>query len=172
MGVQRHRRAGRCRAATLAIGIASVLVGCASGATPPADDPVFAGLDPVVVAEVLASPVARDRVAGDQGDEERARYQNMVRNFSACRSALAVYQQWVKSGSVPAFPAQPRPAHPAMWAADEDADIKNFQRLAAGGDIAPLRAELLDSQGCGGWIPAKPGDVSGPTVSDVVRGGK
>ncbi len=100
----------------------------------------------------------------------RARYQNIVRNFYACRSALSVYQEWVASGVAPKFPNQPVPANPAMWAEDEDRDVADFKEAAASGDIERLRSELTNESGCGHWVPAKMGDLTGPTVGDVVRG--
>lgn len=137
-----------------------------------ADDPLFAGLDAGTVSEVLGSPTVKDRVEADEPAEAKARLQNIVRNFYACRSALAVYQEWLKNGKAPAFPTQPMPTHPAMWAEDEDRDIEGFRRDASSGDISVLRTDLTRADGCGDWIPAKPGDTAGPTIADVVRGAK
>jgi len=114
-----------------------------------ADDPVFAGLDRGVVQEVLASPAARSRVEGDDAETASARYQNMVRNFVACRSALAVYQEWIRVGVAPAFPRQPQPEHPSPVAGDMDRDIAQFVKEAASGDITVLREELTSDSGCG-----------------------
>lgn len=135
-----------------------------------ADDPVFAGLDRGVVLEVLASPAARSRVQGDDAETASARYQNMVRNFVACRSALAVYQEWIRGGVAPTFPRQPQPDHPAPTARDMDSDIAQFVKEATSGDITLLREELTSNSGCGAWIPARTGDANGPTIADVVRG--
>ncbi len=135
-----------------------------------ADDPVFAGLDRGVVLEVLASPAAQSRVQGDDAETARARYQNMVRNFVACRSALTVYQEWLRVGVAPAFPRQPRPDHPTATARDMDSDIAQFVKEATSGDISLLRAELTSDTGCGAWIPARNGDAGGPTIADVLRG--
>ena len=135
-----------------------------------ASDPTFAGLDAVVVQEVLANPVAKQGVAGDASDATRARYQGMVRNFSACRAALSVYQEWSRTGVAPVFPKQAAPLNPSPWAADMDADIKRFKTELTSGDISLLRDALTNESGCGAWIPAKSGDISGPTISDVVRG--
>lgn len=147
-----------------------VVTGCSATAGLAAEDPVFAGLDRGTTEEVLASPVAKERVAGDGQAEMRARYQNIVRNFYACRSALSVYQEWVASGAAPEFPHQPVPANPAMWADDEDQDVADFKEAAASGDIERLRNKLTNESGCGAWVPAKTGDLTGPTVGDVVRG--
>jgi hypothetical protein len=131
---------------------------------------VFAGLDREVVVEVLASPAAQARVQGDDAETASARYQNMVRNFVACRSALQVYQEWVRLGVPPAFPRQARPEHPAATARDMDSDIAQFVKEATSGDISMLREELTSDTGCGAWIPARTGDASGPTIADVIRG--
>jgi hypothetical protein len=150
---------------------AALLAGCTAGPpTPTPDDPLFAGLDRATVVEALASPTVKEAVEGEDRAMMEAHLQNGVRNIYACRSALAVYQEWVRTGTAPAFPDQPTPTHPAMWSEDEDADIANFRKLAKGGEIASLRSELLDEGGCGNWVPAKPGDLSGPTVGDIVRG--
>ncbi|MFT3861939.1 hypothetical protein [Micropruina sp.] len=144
---------------------------CAAGTvTISAQDPAFAGLPHELVAEVLESPVAKQRVAGDDEALAKARYQGMVRNYAACRAALAVYQEWMRTGRAAAYPPQPRPSNPASFAEDMDRDIANFRQLARSGDISLLRQELTSDSGCGAWIPAKPGDPSGPTISDVVRG--
>lgn len=141
-----------------------------SNHTPPADDPVFAGLDTAVVREVLASPAAQQRVAGDDGAAAKARYQGMVRDFIACRSAFSVYQTWVATGEAPAFPDQPRPTNPAATATQLDQDIQQLRDHASSGDISLLRDDLTTESGCGHWIPVKPGDPSGPTIADAVNG--
>lgn len=159
-------------AAALIITVGVAMAGCSPGvSTPTAHDAVFEGLDASVVAEVLDSPVAAERVAGDDEGMAKARYQGMVRNFVACRSALDVYQEWLRTGVAPAFPAQPKPVNPAAYAEDMDKEIVGFERMSEGGDISVLRQELTSDSGCGAWIPAKPGDVSGLTISDVVRSG-
>jgi hypothetical protein len=135
-----------------------------------AQDRVFEGLDPSVVAEVLESPAAEERVKGDDEPLMKARYQGMVRNFAACRAALEVYEEWMRTGVAPPFPEQATPVNPASYAEDMDRDIATFQRVAAGGDISVLRLELTQDSGCGAWVPAKPGDTAGPTIRDVVRG--
>jgi hypothetical protein len=136
-----------------------------------AADAVFSGLDTAVVVEVLASPAARSRVQGDDPEAAKARFQNMVRNFAACRSALTIYRTWVATGVAPPFPKQPQPEIPAATAGDMDSDIARFTRAAASGDITVLRDELTNETGCGAWIPAAPGDVDGPTITDVVKRG-
>lgn len=163
-------RSGRLRMFAVTAGCMMVTSCAANAVTISAQDPAFAGLPHELVAEVLESPVAKQRVAGDDEALAKARYQGMVRNYSACRAALAVYQEWVRSGSPPAYPPQPRPSNPASFAEDMDRDIANFRQLARSGDISLLRQELTSDSGCGAWIPAKPGDPSGPTISDVVRG--
>lgn len=165
-----RRCPGRFR--LLAVIAGCILVtSCTAGATSiSAQDPAFSGLPHELVAEVLESPVAKQRVAGDDEALAKARYQGMVRNYAACRSALGVYQEWMRTGRPPAYPPQPRPNNPASFAEDMDRDIAHFQQLARSGDISLLRQELVSDSGCGAWIPAKPGDPSGPTISDVVRG--
>lgn len=149
----------------------TTLVACA-GPRPPItpDDSVFAGLDSVVVSEVLDSPIAAERVDGDDAAAAAARYQGMVRNFTACRSALKAYEEWMNSGIAPTLEPQPVPSSPSMWARDMDDEIEGIERDLRSGDITLLRDRLTMSSGCGNWIPATPGDVSGPTIADVVNG--
>ena len=147
------------------------LAGCSAGSpTLTPDDPLFAGLDRATVVEALESPTVTENLSGLDEAKMRAVYQNVVRNIYACRSALGVYQEWVRTGKAPTFPAQPTPTTPAMWSQEEDDDIVYYRKLATSGEIASLRSELLDENGCGNWVPAKPGDVNGPTVRDIVRG--
>jgi hypothetical protein len=145
--------------------------GCATaGAELSASEPAFAGLDAAVVAEVLGSPAARTNVAGDDPAVAASRYQGMVRNFTACRDALTVYQEWVATGVAPLLPVQPAPDNPAASDKAMKQVIARLEREAASGDISLLRAELTNDSGCGAWIPAEPGNASGPTIADVVNG--
>jgi hypothetical protein len=40
------------------------------------------------------------------------------------------------------------------------------------GQVTTLADDLTNDSGCGKWTPAAPGDVSGPTIAEVVRGTK
>lgn len=153
--------------------VAVCLAGCSSGGddVPSASDRTFAGLDAAVVEEVLASPVAQDRVAGDEPAVAAARYQGMVRNFILCRDALAAYREWVSTGVAPELTAQPVPTHPSPTAVDMDRDIQTVQQDLASGDITLLRDRLTNPSGCGAWVPATRGDQNGPTIAEVVEGG-
>ena len=157
-----------------AIILVAAVAGCADSRAdmPSSSDPVFVGLDRSVVEEVLSSPVAQDRVAGDAPEVARSRYQGMVRNFVLCRSALAAYQSWLREGQAPPLPEQPEPLNPASSAASIARATNTIESLLASGDIELLRNELTNTAGCGEWIPASPGDLAGPTISDVVRGGR
>lgn len=153
--------------ACLVMGLA--LAACSRDTSLGPSDPVFQGLTQSVVQEVLASPSAKQRVEGDDPETAKARYQGMVRNFIACRAALSVYQGWVKQGTPPALPSQPKPTNPVSTAADMDGDIARFKESIASGDISLLREQLTNDSGCGAWIPAVPGRVSGPTIAQVVK---
>ena len=140
------------------------------GAKVTASDPAFAGLDSVVVQEVLTNPKAIENLAGDSDVDMRARNQGMVQNFSLCRAALDVYREWLRTGTAPIFAKQAAPVNPSQWAADADRAVEKFNKEVASGDISLLRNDLTNETGCGVWIPAKAGDISGPTIADVVRG--
>lgn len=168
------RRSARVRGGLPIVAVMALLLvgGCAgSSDVLEASDPVFAGLDPAVVQEVLSSDAARDRVAGDDPATAASRYQGMVRNFSFCRSALEVYETWMRTGVAPEFPSQDVPENPAASADTMDREIRRVERLVGGGDISLLRADLTNENGgCGVWIPANPGEPEGPTIADVVNG--
>lgn len=172
MATPATRRLARCRSLLGAMAPLVLVAACSTTQASEftASHPVFAGLDTAVVEEVLSSPAARQRVEGDDPSTAQARYQGMVRNFTACRSALKVYQEWLATGVAPSFPPQPTPANPASTAADMDRDIERLTKDAASGDISLLRADITNPSGCGAWIPANPGDADGPTVADVVNG--
>lgn len=159
------------RTGLLALVVAASIAGCGNqDTTLQAGDQTFAGLDATVVKEVLESRVAEERVAGDEPNVAAARYQGMVRNFIACRSAYAAYREWVSSGVAPKLTTQPVPTYPAPTAIDMDRDIQAFQDDLASGDITLLRDALTNPTGCGNWIPASPGDQDGPTIADAVIG--
>lgn len=153
-----------------ALVLLSGLAGCTAGiGTVAADDPAFAGLDPAVVKEVLDNPVAQERAKSDDPTDERSVYQGIVRNFIGCRSALAAYQEWVHTGTAPPLPDQPKPTNVMPSNRSMQVAIKLWQDALASGDISLLRANLTNESGCGVWIPAKPNDVNGPSVADVVN---
>jgi hypothetical protein len=162
-----------CIKALTVLVVAAGMAGCSGGDSSTsisASDKIFAGLDSAVVLEVIESKAAKERVSGDEPAVAAARYQGMVRNFIACRSALNSYQKWITSGVAGEFPEQPTPTHPAATAADMDKDIETFKSDLASGDITLLRDHLSNPTGCGSWIPAKARDESGPTIADVVKG--
>jgi len=47
---------------------------------------------------------------------------------------------------------------------------ETITRALESGDPQPLRQFLVGEGTCGQWIPAEPGDVSGPTIADEVQG--
>lgn len=166
------RRAGSWAPVSV-VAVALLLGGCSnSSLRMQADDPLFAGLDPAVVQEVLASDAAAQVAVGSDEESARLLYQGMVMNFSACRSALEVYQTWTRTGQPPAYPAQPEAENPGpMQAEDQAQSLKDYQRAIEGGDITVLRNLMANPNGgCGTWIPAQPWKTDGPTIADVVNG--
>jgi hypothetical protein len=135
-----------------------------------ASDPTFAGLDAAVVQEVLTNPTAVKKLDGIPKGDLLALNQGMVRNFSMCRAALDVYRGWLRTGTAPIFAKQETPVNPSQSAIFVDRTLKKFNKDVASGDISLLRNDLTNETGCGVWIPAKAGDISGPTIADVVRG--
>lgn len=149
----------------------AVLTGCGQGSISK-DADYFEGLDPSVVAEVLANPVAMQKIEQEPVDTHESLAQGGVRNFIVCRDALRVYQEWLRTGIQPTLAPLPMPDHPrepshSLW----KQDYARLVDLVRSGDPEQLRTRWLTGNGsCGQWIPAKPGDVSGPTIEDVVEG--
>jgi hypothetical protein len=136
-----------------------------------ASDPGFAGLDAALVQEVLTNPKAIEKLNNLSEGDIRSLDQGMVRNFSLCRAALDVYREWLRTGTAPILPKQAAPLNPSSRSATAmDSALKQFNKDLASGDISLLRNDLTNESGCGVWIPAKAGDISGPTIADVVRG--
>lgn len=159
-------------ALVIALGTAGV-AGCRGGSSvPAADDKIFEGLDPEVVAEVLAFPHARQSIG--EKDERAVRdglAQGMVRNFIVCRDAHRVYTAWVNTGSPPQLAANPVPANPVEPASTGFADYyAQLSTAVKSGEIDNLRFWLTAEGGCGQWIPAEPDEPEGPTIKDVIEG--
>lgn len=155
-------------ASGLAIALVA-LAGCSQAEPPPAaDDPLFRGLDPAVVAETLASPRAAEFVKGADADATRTYYQGMVRSTIDCRAYLRAYETWMTTGTSPGLPPAAQPAEPDP-AVDSDKNLEREQLkpLFDNGDPASLRSWFGAEGSCGKWVPATPKDYSGKTVADV-----
>jgi len=97
--------------------------------------------------------------------------QGIVINFMTCREVAAGYRTWVTQGvrpklrPVPSVGAEKQPSYD-----DAKAIRDRLESLIASGDPSQLRVTLEGPSSCGHWIPAKPGDVSGPTIEDSLKG--
>lgn len=148
-----------------------LVAGCGSPAGVSADDPIFDGIPRPVVREVLHNPVVKTRTEGDDEAARRARMQGIALNFILCRQEYAAYRSWVTTGIAPQLPPPPRLGHPLGGVYRDDLTIRRrVDDMLSGGDIDVLRSDLLNDSGCGVWIPVRPGDASGPTIADAVRG--
>lgn len=131
----------------------------------------FAGLDPVVVEEVLANPDATRKIGEEETNSARASMaQGIVINFMTCRSVASAYATWVLEGVRPTLPTVPEvtvPKEPSYG--DARAIHQRLVTAIDSGDPSRLRAYLEGPSSCGHWIPAKPGDVSGPTIEDALK---
>ena len=152
---------------------AASMLGANDGRWPTADSLVFAGLPKDVVNEVLANPRAQRNVKmwpSAATDQRNALWQGMVINFVECRNVLAAYQSWNSSGKVPTLPAVALPATPVGAVVKDAMLVDGFYRSEIkSGDVARLRVDLLNESGCGVWIPARPGDATGPTIADTIK---
>jgi hypothetical protein len=151
------------------------VVACLSGCSGPApldgSSPAFAGLDPRVVTEVLENPTAARKISEEPESTRDSMAQGIVRNFIVCREFLSAYETWLRSGVAPSSPPLPTPSNPLDPSASGWAqEYQNYAGPLNSGDISELKAALTNESGCGVWVPAKPGDVSGPTIADVVTG--
>lgn len=141
---------------------------------PSPKDRIFEGLPADVVAEVLDNPAARANIDMPLDPAERnSLWQGMVTNFIMCRQLLGIYQAWEQTGTPPirqfVMPEPKNPLQPSYRSLQSLYEYYGSHMRA--GQIDTLRADLLNESACGNWIPAKPGDVSGPTIADAVRGG-
>lgn len=134
------------------------------------DAPHFEGLDPEVVAEVLSHP--RDRLFIDRSENRKPNIaQAITLNFILCRDAMRVYRQWTSTGIPPAFAPMPEPVHPQQYAYSDARDEYNdYNQAIQSGDPQVLLSLITGQQTCGAWIPARPGELSGPTIEEVLLG--
>ncbi|GAB3089768.1 hypothetical protein [Nocardioides zeae] len=135
-----------------------------------ADAAAFDGLDQAVVEEVLENPDAVGKIEDEASSSAAASMaQGITINFVVCRRVAADYRTWVTTGAVPTLAALPEPTRPQQPSyADWQRMHDDLAALYASGDPAQVRGFLTGESSCGHWIPAEPGDVSGPTVEDVV----
>lgn len=141
--------------------------------TPPAGSVLFEGLPRDVVSEVLANPTALANVAiwpEEETDGRNALWQGMVINFTQCRQMLSIYEEWRTTGEPSSLPPLVLPSHPVgdVITTARQAD-SSYRELLAQANRSQLGEFLKNESGCGVWIPAKPGDVSGPVIADVVE---
>jgi hypothetical protein len=142
---------------------------------PSPSDRIFDGLPPDVVVEVLNNPAAQANIAMPLPTEDRdSMWQGMVGNFVMCRQLLDVYTTWRRTGAPPAQElAIVRPDHPLQPSyGDLQMLYKYYGEHIRNGQVTTLATDLTNDSGCGKWIPAAPGDSSGPTIAEVVRGTK
>lgn len=160
----RHHLALLCGSATLAV----VLTSCA-GPDLDAGSDVFDGLDPAVVAEVMANPVAWGKVQQEEEQTRGSMAQAIVRNFIQCRAAFDAYRSWVTTGTAPEVPEVDTASHPLEPGASaiEHAQTR-IEAAIASGEPAQLKETLVGEARCGEWIPAEPGRPDGPTIEDAL----
>ena len=160
------------------VGVTAALLGlataCTSAGTTPQETaaaPEFAGLPPAVVVEVLSNPKAQANIQPGLSEKATAdMWQGMAVNFIFCRQMLSYYEDWRDSGVRPkSFPRPPRVANPRESFTDMVGGYRYYHDEAKAGEIAKFRSLLTNDSGCGVWIPAKPGDVTGSTIADVVN---
>lgn len=131
---------------------------------------VFAGLNPKVVQEVLDNPVASGKIAEETEETNRdSLAQGIVVNFITCREVAHAYQEWVTTGTAPTLAPGAVPDDPLAWYEYEPANRERLKSAMSSGDPARLRPYLVEESSCGNWIPAKPGDVSGPTIREAIE---
>ena len=129
----------------------------------------FDGLDPAVVAEVLSNPVERSRIERESSDQKNLAQVRVI-NFIMCRDVLRVYQEWLKTGYVTELRDLPAPTYEEEGFYTWDYDYESYKNILATGSIEELRKSLTQEPSCGRSVPHQPGDISGPTIADVVLG--
>ena len=146
------------------------IVGCANNNVFDPDAEHFVGLDPAVVAEILSNPVERSRIESKPSDSQKNLAQVRVIAFIMCRDGLRVYQEWLNIGYANALREQPTPTYEERGDYTWDYDYENFEQSIASGNIEELRDRLTQEGSCGRSVPHQPGDISGPTIADIVLG--
>ena len=146
------------------------IIGCAQDNVFASDAKHFEGLDPIVVAEVLANPIERSRIETKASNAQKNLAQVRVISFIMCRDALRVYQEWLTTGFPSDLRIPPTPTYEEpgwyTWKYDNENIIKSIKT----GSIEELRNRLTENGSCAQGVPAQPGDFSGPTIADVVQG--
>jgi hypothetical protein len=141
--------------------------------TPPAGSVLFEGLPKDVVSEVLANPAALANVAmwpEEETDGRNALWQGMVINFTQCRQMLSIYEEWRPTGEPSSLPTLVLPTHPVGDVITTARQVdSSYRELLAQTNRSQLGEFLKNESGCGVWVPAKPGDVDGPVIADVVE---
>lgn len=150
-----------------------MVTGCGTTSQMDALDPDaehFRGLDPNVVAEVIADPVVSERVNSWSTPEVRnAEAQASVLTWIVLRDALEVYVEWRDQGVSKTLAPPPVPDHPNVDVLSMvEADHALIQREIDSGDIAQLRQVFVTTFNGSADIPAYAGQPDGPTIYDVV----
>ncbi len=159
------------RNVALIVGFLLVVTGCDSAEPLSVDASFFEGLDEVVVAEVLVNPVARQKIEEEPEDTKESMAQGIVINFVVCRDAFRVYEDWITRGVAPDLGPLPAPVSPREPSyTDWKTSYAQLETRLDSGELEQLRFWLTAEGSCGRWIPANPGEASGPTIRDVVEG--
>lgn len=141
--------------------------------TPPAGSVLFEGLPKDVVSEVLANPTALANVEmwpEEETEGRNALWQGMVINFTQCRQMLGIYEEWGTTGEHSSLPNLVLPSHPVGDVVTTARQVdSSYRELLAEATLTELGDFLKNESGCGVWIPARPGDVSGPVIADIVE---
>lgn len=158
------------RVALLAFCI-TLLAGCSNNVLSSPDSAVFDGIDPAVVSEVLENPAVRIKVERAPKEIRPGFAQSIAINFIVCRDMLRVYRQWTATGAAPSLKPlpilpNPDPATTAHW----EMRYADISASAESGEPEQLRDWLTGDGSHGEWIPARPGDIFGPTIADIVLG--
>lgn len=154
--------------------VAALVAGCGQfGAVDiSAESSALAGLDGAVVAEVLANPIARQRINEEPEATRESMAQGIVRNFIVCRSAHDAYRTWIGTGIAPEPPPLPEPTNPidpsaGNWVAVHASLVDSIQS----GEPDRLRSWITGNGSCGVWIPAIAGQPDGLTINDAIESG-
>ena len=145
------------------------LVGCASDDVFDPEARHFVGLDPAVVAEVLSNPVERSRIERESSDQKNLAQVRVI-HFIMCRDVLRVYREWLNTGYSSELRDLPKPTYKEEGFYSWDYDYERFENILETGSIEELRKRLTLEPSCGRSVPYQLGDISGPTIADIVLG--
>lgn len=134
------------------------------------DSAIFKSFPTEITQEVLQNLKAISNTGGLKREDQEILWQGQIINFQMCRQMLNVYQSWISAGTPPdSLPSIQNGAFNSTVFVNMSSMYDYYNKIAESGSIDDFREALTADGSCGVWIPAKPNDVNGPSIADVVN---